>query len=66
MQQNATINEWCNNHYREYTRVRYELYELRERCREICSKNWENNVTDLLTVVRIAKTKLEGIQSTER
>ncbi len=36
LQQNATINEWSNEYYREYTRIRYEL---REGCRKIYNKN---------------------------
>lgn len=52
LKQNATINGWTHDHYREFIRIRYEL---KERCKENYNKNWENKITDLMNNSRNSK-----------
>ncbi len=53
LRNNATLNGWTYDTFREHTRIRHELKTL---CKEAHNNRWENNITNLIQISKDTKT----------
>ncbi len=63
LKQNALVNGWTNDNYREYIRIRYDL---KERCKENYNKNWEDRVANLMNHNKNSKEFLNKFKVLKR